>query len=433
MNRYKFYIVLALCTVIVACSSLITSSAARSNLERSRSASSFVDSMGVVVHFNYRDTVYYKEYEDVIVPRLKQLGIRHLRSNFTLKDTKTQQKFNDLAKLGVRSTLVMNPLRVTPTEAVEIAKTVPNSIEAVEGPNEWDIRPKFEYQGLSFPEGTRKYQQDLYWAIKSDPATASLEVLSPSLAKAKNSSELGQVVCDRAVIHSYPGSGNIPSSGLEDKWIPSARIVCPGKAIVATESGYHNAVNKSKISGVSQQASAKYLPRIFLEYFNRGIVRTYNYELIDLKPNPSRDRPNWNYGLLNNDGSPKPAFIAIKNLITLLQESDQLNSDHELEALDYEAIGSTEEVHHTLLQKNDGRFYLILWQEVLSYQVGKEIDLQVPDRSIKLILNTPIKRANIYQPLNSIQPISQYNNPKRLNIKVPDHPLIIELTPKTNA
>lgn len=260
------------------------------------------------------------------------------------------------------------------------------------------------------------------------------ELLTPSLAKAKKSSELGQVSCDRTAIHSYPGSGKIPSSSLDDLWIPSARIVCPGKAILATETGYHNAVNKTKISGVSQQAAAKYLPRILLEYFNRGIVRTYNYELIDLKPNPERDRPGWNYGLLNNDGSPKPAFIAIKNLITLLKEPNGLNTNSiELQVLNYQAIGSTPEVHHTLLQKNDGRFYLILWQEVLSYKVGEEIDLEVPPQSVKLILNTPSEQANIYQPLNSLDPISQYNNPKQLDIQVPDYPLVIEIKPQKNA
>jgi len=431
VNRYKYYFALALCTAIVACTTLTNSTTQTSQLERSRSASSLIDSIGVVVHFNYRDTVYYSDYDRVIVPRLKQLGIRHLRSNFALKDTETQQKFNDLAAVGIKSTLVMNPLKVSPREAVEIAKTVPNSIEAIEGPNEWDIRSNFEYQGLYFPEGTRQYQEDLYTAIKADPATASLTVLSPSLAKAKHSNELGKVACDRAAIHSYPGSTNIPSHGLDNKWIPSARIICPGKGIIATETGYHNAVNKSTISGVSPEASAKYLPRIFLEYFNRGILRTYNYELIDLKPNPARDRPNWNYGLLNNDGSPKPAFNSVKNLISLLKEPEGNTNSIELKALDYQAFGITSQIHHTLLQKNDGRFYLIFWQEVPSYK--NEIDLEVTPQSVKLVLNTPIDRANIYQPLNSVNAIASYPNPKQLNILVPDHPLVIELKPKSNV
>ncbi len=426
-HKYKYYFALAFCSAILACCTNLVS-ASTTQLEISRSASSFVDSIGLVVHLNYRDTVYYQKYNETIVPKLKELGIHHLRSNVGLKDRETQQKFNDLAAIGIKSTLVMNPLRETPSEAVEIAKKVPQSIEAVEGPNESDIHANFEYQGLYFPEGTRKYQQDLYSAIKADPATANLEVLSPTLAKPKNISSLGRVDCDRAAIHSYPGSGYKPSHGLDNTWIPSANVVCPGKKIIATETGYHNAVNKSKISGVSQQAAAKYIPRIFLEYFNRGILRTYNYELIDLKPNPNRDRPNLNYGLLNNDGSAKPAFNSLKNLITLLKEPET-NNPIQLQALDYELINATPEIHHTLLQKNDGRFYLILWQEVLSYKVGDQIDLQVPSQSIKLRLNTAISRVNIYQPVNSLNPIARYNNPKQLNLEIPDHPLVIEFKP----
>ena len=81
------------------------------------------------------------------------------------------------------------------------------------------------------------------------------------------------------------------------------------------------------------------------------------------------------------------------------------------------------------MQKNDGRFYLILWQEVLSYKVGDEIDLQVPSQSIKLRLNTAIARVNIYQPVNSLNPIARYNNPEQLNLEIPDHPLVIEFKP----
>ena len=70
---------------------------------------------------------------------------------------------------------------------------------------------------------------------------------------------------------------------------------------------------------------------------------------------------------------------------------------------------------------------------MLSYKVGDEIDLQVPSQSVKLILNTAISRTNIYQPFNSINPIAQYKNPKRLNIEIPDHPLVIELKPQSNV
>jgi hypothetical protein len=419
MNRYLF-LLLIFCTALFACHASIGLSK-QTLLEKAYSTNDFIDSIGVALHLDYRDTAY-SRYNDIIKPRLQELGIRHIRGSVRLKDLETQQKFLDLATIGIKSTLVIDPRRVSsPAKAVKIAKAVTGSIEAVEGANEWDLHSELEYKGENFPQGVRKFQKKLYAAIKQDPVTANLAVLSPSVAKANKASELGQLACDRAAIHSYPGGQKVPSSGLEDTWIPVARTLCGYKPIVATESGYHNAIN---IYGISEKAAAKYLPRMFLEYFNRGIDRTYNYELIDLKPNPAADEPEFNYGLLHNDGSPKPAFTAIKNAIAILKDT---NESFSLQSLNYALKGNTNNVHHALLQKHDGTFYLIFWQEVLSYNVKKKTDILVSDRPLTLILKTPITRATIYQPTNSINAIAQYTNPKTLQINVPDYPLAIAL------
>ena len=431
IGRYKFYVLTMLCTTLLACSAPLVLSE-QTQPEQARSADSFVDSIGVAVHLNYGDSAY-RKYDEIIKPRLQELGIRHIRGGVSLKDTNTQQKFNDLAKIGIKSTLVMEPRRYVPSPAgaVTLAKAVADSIEAVEGPNEWDIHSKRnrQYKGQTFPQGLRQFQAELYAAIKRDSTTAHLPVLSPSIAKLKNASKLGRVACDIGNMHHYPRRGMFPSNKLDDKWLPAVRIICGAKRIIATECGYQNAINKGEY-GVSEHASGKYLPRLFLEYFNRGIKRAYNYELIDLKPNPELDRPGFHFGLLRNDGSPKPAFIAIKNLIALLKDSSELDpGSFPLRSLDYTLKGDTNNVHHTLLQKRDGTFYLILWQEVLSYDVQKKADIFVSERSVRLILNTQISQAVTYQPIHSITPIRQYTNPKQLEIRIPDHPLVIELVP----
>ncbi|MCU0533677.1 MAG: hypothetical protein MUD14_07260 [Hydrococcus sp. Prado102] len=419
MNRYLL-LLLIFCTALFACHASIGLSE-QTLVEKAYSTNNFIDSIGVAVHLDYQDTVY-SRYKDIIKPRLQELGIRHIRGSVRLKDLETQQKFLDLATIGIKSTLVIDPRRVSsPAKAVKIAKAVMGSVEALEGANEWDLHSDLEYKGENFPHGVRKFQEKLYAAIKRDPVTASLAVLSPSVAKANKASELGKVACDRAAIHSYPGGHKVPSSGLEDKWIPAARMLCGDKPIMATESGYHNAIH---LYGISEQAAAKYLPRMFLEYFNRGIDRTYSYELIDLKPNPAADEPEFNYGLLRNDGSPKPAFIAIKNAIALLKDTDE---SFTLQSLNYTLKGNTQNIHHTLLQKHDETFYLIFWQEVLSYDVNKKTDILVSARPLSLILQTPISRAAIYKPTDSMNAIAQYINPKTLKINVPDRPLIIEL------
>lgn len=430
ISQYKLYWLILFCTAILACSTLPVSSG-KIKPEQARSTDSFLDSVGVVVHLNYSDTAY-KKYSDIIKPRLQELGIHHIRSSVSLKDKNTQQKLNDLATIGIKSTLVMNSHKIAnPMESLEIAKAVASSIEAVEGPNEWDLQPNLMYKGNSFPQGLRNFQAELFSAVKRDSKTAHLDVLAPSMGRAKNAFKLGNVACDVGTMHSYPG-GRMPSTGLDDKWISSTKIICGTKPVIATETGYHNAIHKKTEirtqPGVSEKASSKYLPRLFLEYFNRGIKRAYSYELIDLKPDPRLDRPKFHYGLLRSDGSPKPAFITLKNLIALLKNPNSPHSESfPLKSLDFELSGKTANVHHTLLQNRNGKFYLILWQEVSSFDLQTKADIFVPEQPVKLILNTPIRQAATYHPTQSITPLKRYSSPKHLKLNVPDHPLVVEL------
>lgn len=373
--------------------------------ELARSANSFVDSIGVAVHLTYLDTSY-GQYQEVIKPRLQELGIRHVRGDGpSVEDKLAQEKFNDLAKIGIKSSLIMDPRWIGDgAEVVELSKSVINAIEGVEGPNEWDVQPDAEYQGENFPKAIRNYQGEIYSAIKADPDTAHLPVLSPSIAHPQNATQLGRVDCDFGNMHSYSFSPwGMPTGGLEDRWIPAANAVCGNKPIIVTETGYHNAVNQSEQPGISEQAAGKYLLRLFLEYFNRGIERTYSYELLDLQANPQRDHSQYNYGLLYHDGLPKPDFIALKNTIKLLDDSDSnIEQAKTIDSLDYQIKGQKSEIHHTLLQKQNRNFYLILWQEVPSFDLSKRTNIEVSPLPLELILNTDIETANVYQPINTI-------------------------------
>ena len=406
---------LALLASVVLSSEVIPS-------EQAFGADHFVDSIGVAVHLSYVDTPYGK-YHEIIQPRLKELGVRHIRDGLRLEDLETRQKFNDLAKLNIKSTLVMDPRDGnTPSHAVSVAKSIPKSIEAIEGPNEWDLLPKLEYKEKSFPEGTSQFQAELYSAIKEDPTTAHLPVLSPSIGEPRNIPKQGKVACDVNNLHHYPYSGEEPTKKFEEIWIRPAMMMCDNQSIIITESGYQAHVDMPY--GISEQTAAKYLLRSFLEYFNREIMRFYSYELIDTNPATGR------YGLLHSDGSRKPSFIALKNLISLLQDPiAKTSTSFSLKSLDYKFKGNKSNIHHTLLQKNNVNFYLILWQEVLSFEHKTKTDLVVPKQPLTLTLNTSISKAVIYQPVNSITPLKKYKNVKQLKLKIPDHPLVIELTP----
>jgi hypothetical protein len=403
--------------------------------EQARSANDFVDSIGVAVHLSYRDTGYDK-YNEIIKPRLQELGVSHIRDGVRLEDVDTQQKFLDLAKIGIKSTLVMDPRdENTGSRAVNVVKSISESVEAVEGPNEWEIQPELKYAGQSFPKGVRQFQAELYSAIKSDPSTAYLPVLSPSILDPAQASKLGRVPCDFFNIHNYPrGEWGIPVNEMKwgspvdelDNRLEINKIICGDKPVIVTETGYNTSIIDPNNFGVSEQVAAKYLLRMFLEYFNLKIKRFYAYELIDLKPGFQHDK----FGLLRSDGSPKPSFIALKNLILILQEPNPKNSSSFIaRSLDYKLQGNINNIKHTLMKKNNGTFYLILWQEVPSFEHKTKTSINVPEVPLKILLNTPIIQATTYLPVKSNVPINQYKNPKQLELKVPDNPLVIELIP----
>jgi PA14 domain len=385
--------------------------------ETAKSADSFIDSVGIATHLRYTDTSYAR-FGDVVEPRLRELGIRHVRDGGN--DAGLFDKLNRLAQFGIRSTLVMDPRDgVMPDNAVETLKKVMPSVIAVEGPNEWDVNTGLTYKGKSFPDGVRDYQTDLYKAIKGNSATSHLSVIAPSMAIPEYGARLGSLksVIDMGNMHSYAG-GNLPAQDLDWRWITNTKLVSEDRPIVVTETGWHNAVNDTKASqkGVSEQVAAKYVPRLFLEYFNRGIQRTFLYELMDERSQPDQEN---NFGLIRSDGTPKPAFYSLKNLMSLLNDAQGSKASG---GLSYTLTGNTQNVRHTLLQKSSGEFYLVLWSDVVS------TDAQV-NQTVTLNLSSPIKQAATYLTNQSIDPTATYATPTQLALNVPDSPLVVKLTP----
>jgi hypothetical protein len=425
-KRHRYLLLSILSMLLFACSASLTSPQVYAQTEQARSADTFVDSIGVNTHLRYIDTVYSK-YADLIKPKLQELGVRHIRDGGN--DSSFFRKLNELAALGIKSTLIMEPSfgqNIYPTNVVDVIKKALPSVEAVEGPNEWDIHPDFKYKEQAFPQGLRLYQDELYAAVKGDSTTTSLPVLMPSLAFATNATRLGSLAsADLGNMHSYTG-GNMPTYNLDTMVIPYIQQVTGvNKGIMATETGWHNATSdlKAPHPGVSELAAAKYASRLCLEYFNRGIQRAFFYELINQRQSSKQEQ---NFGLLRNNGSEKPAYTALKDLIALLQDP---GPSFMPQTLNYRLEGSLKNIHHTLLQKRDGRFYLLLWQEAPSFNLITKVDQYVAPQSVTLFLDAPMRAANIYQPLQSIQPTSSYNQPQQIALRVPDHPLVVELTP----
>ena len=391
--------------------------------EKARTADAFVDTIGVNIHLGYHDTVYNK-YDEILKPRLVELGIRHVRDGLSANRKDVLKKLTDLADSGIHSDLLL-----AAGEAVAICKEIPNSVESVEGENEPDGRkhagPK-DWIPLA-----RAQNAALYKAIKADPATAHLPVLVSGMANTRNSpGDLGdmQAQIDFGNMHSYPGGLNPLSGGWGialTKAIEEERKVCGEKPIVATETGYHNFLNAKGHPGVPEEIEAVYLPRLLLHYFNMGFQRVYTYEFLDLKPDPAMTDMEKHFGLVRNDGSPKPAFAALKNLIAALKDP---GPQFEPGGLSFAIENAPKTLEKTLLQKRDGRFYLIVWLEERSYDTQKKEPIKVAPREIEIAVATHLAKASVLD-LKNGNAAKAFENPQKFTVSVGDEIVVLELMP----
>jgi hypothetical protein len=323
-----------------------------------RTANAFVQSIGVNTHTYYTDTVYYRRFR-AIERRLRELGVHHIRENLMPDRRDQYRRLNQLAAIGIHSTLIVgdprNGLAGMRSLVKILATRLAGGADAAEGPNEFDLSGE-----PSWGPRLARYQAALYRAVKSTRRLAAVPVVGPSLGNPNNVANLRDLsrYLDYGNIHSYP-DGEPPEANLADA-LQGARRTSGSKPVLATETGYHDALRAdSGQQPVSETAAAIYLPRLYLDYFAQGVARTFPYELVDEHPDPAADEPESSFGLLRNDLSPKPAFTAIRNLIAILEDPGTAFAPG---SLDYALSGDTTDLSQVLLEKRDGRFYLALWR-----------------------------------------------------------------------
>jgi hypothetical protein len=398
----------------------VTTSVPSGDGEPAALADDFINTMSVQTHLGYTGGVYDTKWSTVIRPRLLELGIRHIRERMFTTSV-VIQRTRDLAANGVTLTAGCWPKNGVMTDASHcIAMANAYGTETIDAFDGWN---EVDNTGTGWATNWAKWQATMYNAYKADPTWRTRPVLANSLAAASSADAVGYQagMLQWGNMHSYP-AGGLPSN-VSNSWIPQWRKIAGTKPLAVTETGYHNCPTCFG-NGVSERASGKYYSRLWFEYFNRGVVRTNAYELIDQGISTSDREKNW--GLLRNDGTPKPQFTATKNLITLLQDRGSSCSPGSLE---YTLSGDlTTQVHHTLLQKCDGRFYLALWQEVSVWNTSSKADVSNADRAISLTLSRPAGAINVYRPVSGTGKVASGAGTS-ITVRVPDEVLLVEIVP----
>jgi hypothetical protein len=364
-------------------------------------ADSFVESIGVDTHFSFDDTPYVERFQEVKA-KLVELGVHHIREDLLPGRPDQYQRINELAAAGIGDTLIMGSPENGTAGLDELLSVVHNKltgVDALEGPNEPYIGDQ-----PGWTTSTDAYQQQLHEGAAATPSLASVPIVGPTTIFWQEG-ELGNISPWLSYGDIHPYSGGYPPEPYLERHVDFAALSSGTKPLMATETGFHNAMNwKGAFPATSEEAAAVYMPRIFLDYFQEGIARTFDYELVDEFDDPSGEEREAHFGLLRHDLSPKPAFIALKNLISIVGER---NGGFTPGALDYSVSGNTEKLHQVLLQKADGSFYLALWRASSVWDPERQVPLSAPTIPVKLQFGQPIASAAEYMPNKSSEPLAQ--------------------------
>ncbi|NIZ91731.1 hypothetical protein [Kineococcus rubinsiae] len=330
-------------------------------------ADCFTDSLGVGTHLTYGNTPYADQ--DMVAKRLQELGFRHLRDGWGTGSSQVSSFVDDdLAPLGIGITMVQDPRQNADPEALKdmIKKELPTAIDAVEGQNENDLT------GGDWASETREWTRQVAEAYDGDPATKDIPILAPSLADTNTTAKyeaLGDLSdwVDYGVAHDYPGNQWVMNESITDTVLKNNRITAGDVPVQVTETGYTNGSAGGGYPGTPEAQVTEQLPKLFLDHFRQGIARTFTYELLDEKNDGSFEG---SFGLLKSDGTPKPSFETLRELVTLTSDPGKGAGDVEA-SLAYHLDGVDEDTRTLLLGRRDGSFVLAVYQQEPTWDGSK--------------------------------------------------------------
>jgi hypothetical protein len=419
---------------------------------QARRAHDFVNSVGVNTHFSWSKTVYDSAF-DQLKAALADLGIKHIRQSAS--SPLSVSRIADLNEsLGIRALMVVDNFKASDFGAREldpgsvpeqiddaIKKLGANAFSGVEGPNEYNATLK-KAGNTDWAQDLRTYAAAIYQTVNNNPAISALPVVAPSLARNDRATfeELGNLssISDAGNLHAY--SGERPLDTALGDLLQLVSIVNPGQPILVTEYGLQTAIKNWQAHPFTDMVKAKYLARSIAAIFARPeIERGFIYQLADEKANPAFDDPGLHFGLLRSDVSPTMAYYAVRNMMHLLCDADSGLIPRPLKA---SLSGDMQNVRSILLQKGSGVFYLVLWQEVASYEKPKPANaLQYREwtaapRSLTLTFGEPIAGVRTYLPSaldgdadGGKKPRAAFDEPTSVSLDVPDELLIVEIIP----
>jgi len=367
----------------------------------------FRNSQGVIAHI---DTDTYKKVgKENVLSSLKYIGVLNVRDNITRdNDMRTYLAQNGIGlhsttnTPGTKSQPLSAKKSVTDQSAKDRASDLLanpksgdkyiNYATSVEPYNEYDHKRDLD---KNWPTTLVNLQKTTWEQANSrlKPVNPNFKVLGPALLgyrlKDSASSLQGKNMSsymDYGNIHSYYGGDmpetNLPdgdgkdgfvvardkiptrSNTLEEKLKIYSSRISDNKPIVVTETGYQNYMDTPKElhKPTDKNAVGVYMPRVFLENFRIGIVKTYAYQMFDELANKKEYEKH--FGMFETGGrdTPKPSAKAMHFMNMRLVDDKPTQKTFSPGKLDYRFTEKPDNLRSVLLQKSTGKFYLIIWR-----------------------------------------------------------------------
>ncbi len=394
--------------------------------EQAASAAAFIDSIGVQTHISYVDTPYANWQR--VLGEIARLGVHHIRDALPMTPTFVSNH-RQLAAAGIRCTCGFTMgQELTAEDIVQAARTA-SDVEALEAPNECDAGTNCGGGGKIGIERVTSFLP----VLASAGHELQLPVIGPSFTTREAYASSGTIAqwITFNNLHVYFGGRNPGTEGWGagdaqghrygsfDWWIDQSNLNAPGIPSQITETGYEAFDDPSRPGTIPVGVESTYILRTLLLAWNHGIRRTFVYELLD-------EFPGNGYGLLRHEMTEKPAFTALRNLISILNDPSGPKTAGRLML----SIGTQDpSLSHALLQKADGTYDLILWLERSSYNSDSETVSPVPSEPVRLQFEPKFGIAQIvsFNGDGSTQKNDTSTKPSSLTVSVSDRLTVVHI------
>jgi serralysin len=363
-----------------------------------------VNSLGVNTHLDYPNSAYSNLAVDAAA--INYLGIKNLRD--TSDNPNTVGPTGSWQQIANATGAKFDDYMITGSPALDVAclayaqkLAAQGILNYIEGGNENDL-PAAIAQGNSIA-WTASFQQQVY----ATGHALGLPVINMSFGAGwtpdnnwqGNYDKVGDLsaYADYANAHVYPTVAQLPDATIQRLNV-DAKLAAASRPVIITEMGWNDSL-------FTQADVARFTLDAVFDGIKDGDVKSYFYALF----NDSTGR----YGLMNADGTAKPAGTALHNVTTILADSGAARSD----SLTYGLTGTTLNDNSLLMEKSNGTFQLALWNE------------KDAAHSVTLSLGAAAQTVRIYDPLTGTASLSTYSNTSSVTLTVPNHPVIVEIVP----